>query len=73
MKKGYQIQPAKLGTTALLCEYLNVGGKMSSCKLDPMECFLGNRGTISDDGSGFTPIEQPSMQSTLRNCPKINH
>jgi len=32
---------------------------------------LGHKGTVSDDGLQFTPIEQPSIEATLRNCIKL--
>lgn len=55
------------------CEYLNIDGKMKPCDLDPHECVMGFRGIVSEDGLQFTPIEQPSIEATLRNCPKLKN
>lgn len=72
MVKGFQIPQAELGATTLFCQYLNMGRKTKPCKQDPKTCFLGNKGFVNEDGTVFTPIEQPDTIATLRNCPKIN-
>jgi len=71
--KKFLIPQAKPNSTALHCEYLNIDGKMKPCDLDPHECVMGSRGIVSPDGMSFTPIEQPSIEATLRNCPKIKN
>ena len=68
---NYKIPQAKKGSIALQCEYLAMHAKMKACTLDPHECVLGHKGTVSSDGLAFTPIEQPSIEATLRNCPKL--
>ena len=69
--KKFKIPQAKKGSIALQCEYLNLHTNMKACTLNPHECVLGHKGTVSDDGLQFTPIEQPSIEATLRNCPKL--
>lgn len=69
-KVKYNIPQAKLGSIALQCEYLASHSKMKPCNLKPKECILGYKGIVSKDGISFTPLEQPSIEVTLRNCPK---
>ena len=69
--KKFKIPQAKKGSIALQCEYLSLHTNMKACTLNPHECVLGHKGTVSDDGMRFIPIEQPSIEATLRNCPKL--
>jgi len=69
--KKFKIPQAKKGRIALQCEYLATHAKMKPCTLDPHECVLGHKGVVSKDGLQFTPIEQPSIEAPLRNCPKL--
>jgi hypothetical protein len=71
--RKFKVPQAEKGSIALHCEYLNIDGKMKPCSLDPHECVMGFRGMVSEDGLTFTPIEQPSIEATLRNCPKLKN
>lgn len=69
--KKFNVPQAQLGSISTLCEYLNRDGKMNSCTINPNECVLGNKGNVSKDGNSFSPLEQPSIETTLKNCPKL--
>jgi len=71
--RKFKVPQAEKGSIALHCEFLNIDGKMKPCSLDPHECVMGFRGMVSEDGLTFTPIEQPSIEATLRNCPKLKN